>query len=461
MLKGVLNQHRIDYVLFHLNHIVELSPELRSRMVFLQDSTPVDQENRIIFQLSSGSPDLSFRIDDLPVLFPITTEKEWFKLDDKGNLIFLHDLLRGAFLFLSGIQEADPPARDQFGRFRYADSLQKKLGIAYTPLVNHYFNIILKGLIKFGEHQNLQIHQRSLFDPFAFMITHDVDQISLYNLNNLIYKTQQLIGLKNNPYKRSQLLRQILRTIWNLPRLDHTKDPYWNFKQIVSKEKKNKLKPVFFFLDKDIRHQDAYYDMQEPRIRELIRWLQEEGCETGIHGTVRSATDPDQMKELKNKFREVSGNEETGVRQHRLIYKYPVTSRIHEENHLLYDSTLGFAEKEGFRNSYCLPFKLYDVKREKPFATWEIPLTVMDATLLHYRNLSIEEAETALDKLINVVRHFNGVFTLLWHNSFFDEDLYPGITEFYNNITAKPGKMGAITLTGKEIINKFDTFALS
>ena len=461
MLEGILNQQRINYVLFHLNHNLELSPEIESRMVFQANSEPIIQEKHIIFTLSSKNPDLSSRIGELAVLFPLSQDRKWYKIDDKGNLIFLHDILKGAFLFLSGIQEANPPERDNFGRFRYEDSLQKKLDTAYTPLVNHYFKIIQGGLQEFCDLHNIQIHLRKLFQPYGFMMTHDVDQISLYNLNNLIYKTQQLIGLKNTPYKKPQLVRQIFKTIWHLPNRNHKSDPYWNFREMVNKEKKQSLKPVFYFLDKDLKNQDAKYDLRDKKIRELIRWIQDEGCETGIHGTVRSAKESRYMMDLKEKFQEVSGNETFGLRQHRLIYEYPTTSCIHEENSILYDATLGFAEQEGFRNAYCLPFKLYDFKHEKPFNTWEIPLTVMDATLLHYRKMDIAKAEEAIDKLLDEIKKFNGIFTLLWHNSFFDEDLYPGITDLYENIISKPADHGASSLTGKEVINKFDTFALS
>ncbi len=87
-----------------------------------------------------------------------------------------------------------------------------------------------------------------------------------------------------------------------------------------------------------------------------------------------------------------------------------------------YDSTLGFAEHYGFRNSYCLPFRPFDFRTGQAHDFLEIPLNVMDTTLHHprYLQLAPEEILPALLPMFREIERFGGVATVLWHNENFD-----------------------------------------
>ncbi|UOQ76852.1 hypothetical protein MUN84_20530 [Hymenobacter sp. 5516J-16] len=87
-----------------------------------------------------------------------------------------------------------------------------------------------------------------------------------------------------------------------------------------------------------------------------------------------------------------------------------------------YDSTLGFAEHYGFRNSYCLPFYPFNFASGEACRFLEIPLNVMDATLHHprYLQLTPEEILPALTPMLQEIERFGGVCTVLWHNENFD-----------------------------------------
>jgi len=51
---------------------------------------------------------------------------------------------------------------------------------------------------------------------------------------------------------------------------------------------------------------------------------------------------------------------------------------------------------------------------------------------------------------------FNGVFSLLWHNSFFNEAEFPGITEHYTGILNLFESLGIEGITGMEIIGRMN-----
>jgi hypothetical protein len=158
------------------------------------------------------------------------------------------------------------------------------------------------------------------------------------------------------------------------------------------------------------------------------------------------------MKEIFDRLQENASVSISGVRQHRLMWDHPQTALIQENAGLIYDVTLGFAMHEGFRNSYCHPFRLFDFDKNRMISTWEIPLNVMDSTLFYYRHLGFEQAESVVNELIAEVKKFNGVFSLLWHNSYFNESEIPGISQFYSTLLKRISSEIPKSVTGEEII---------
>jgi hypothetical protein len=153
-------------------------------------------------------------------------------------------------------------------------------------------------------------------------------------------------------------------------------------------------------------------------------------------------------------LREVAPEAVVGIRQHYLRFKPGHTAQIQSDAGLRYDASLGFSEYEGFRNSYCCPFRFFDFQNHRSMDYWEIPLTFMDVTHFYHRKLNMEQSARAIRSLAAEVARFNGVFSLLWHNSIFNEREFPGITAHYLGMLDHMKALGMEGLTGKEIIER-------
>jgi hypothetical protein len=92
---------------------------------------------------------------------------------------------------------------------------------------------------------------------------------------------------------------------------------------------------------------------------------------------------------------------------------------------------MGFAEHEGFRSGFSFPYYPYYFAEDRPFNVLEIPLTIMDNTLNQYRHMNAEEAWLAVKSQLEYVERSGGCCTLLWHNTYFDESMYPGYGGVY------------------------------
>jgi hypothetical protein len=466
---GFLTESQIEYIFFHLNHSCTLSEELRQWIVCDrgdrsdrgdragQADRAEKEHGKIIFQMSEEalSRDKISWEDQIPVLFPATSKTGFYEMQG-DNLVFHHDLLKSSFYLLSGYQELQPGKLDSLGRFAYETSIQNYLDITGKPLVNYYFNIIIIGITEFCRLHKLAFSKRAAFRNFAFFPTHDVDSLDTYTLNEAGFRVKQALGLAPTRDSKARSLRIACRYLFQSLNVFNRKNPNWDFDFLRKVEEAHGYKSAFFFLPKDQLHVDAYYSFKEARVKQLFKSLIEQGCEVGIHGTVRSSTSLEALRADLNELETHMDQAVRGIRQHRLMFDRNQTHHIHQQAGLLYDSTLGFADHEGFRNSYCLPFRPYDFEADAMMNSWEIPLTLMDVTLSHYRKMSFPEALDSVRDLLEEVNKFKGVFVLLWHNGQNDEFLMPGIREFYMDLLKTIAEMEPENLLGPEIIKRLE-----
>jgi hypothetical protein len=392
-------------------------------------------------------------INEIPVLFPCSNSDSFWTIN-KNYLEFEDDLLKSAFYLLSGYQEYTHHLRDASGRFSAKDSVQYKLGIIHKPVVNYYFDEIRKGIQAFLSMEKIRVEKKSMFNPFCFLLTHDVDRVHYYSGSFLIYKLKEIAGIRATKAKHRILIKQFLSGLAAWLSFDRKSDPAWNFDYLRNLEAANNLQSVFYFLDNETLHVDADYSFTDERIKDLINSLHQQGCEIGLHGSHNSATRKGSLLSNKLELGKVFPHKVTGIRQHRLRYEIPITAVIQQECGFTYDTSLGFFDYEGFRNSCCTPFKLYDFSQNKMLGIWEIPLNVMDCTLLEYRELKFGDALERVNILLDEISRFSGVFTLLWHNGYFDEVKFPGIHQFYEEIISNIVKRKPINSTGNGIIDQ-------
>lgn len=456
-MKGYLTSNQINYVIFHLNLIIDLTEELREKFVFHKDTFKGDPQEKIIFQLSAEPYNQKHIVmeNEIPILFPGQKESGIFRLQN-GSVIFQYDLLKSVFYLLSGYQELNPEYLDSMNRYPHELSVQSSLKMTGKPLVNYYFSMIAEGIKEFCREHNLKFKERRIFKNGAVFITHDIDIVDTYTLPKVIYQIKQVLGITRRSYSWWKSYRIAWHYLMNYLNLFSRHNPHWDFPFIRKVESEHGLRSAFYFLPKDRKHVDAYYSFNEPRIKQLFQGLDAENCEIGLHGTVRSATSLVAIEEIKAQLEEYSPQRVRGIRQHRLIYDIHSTPLIQQQTGFMYDTSLGFAEHEGFRNSFCMPFRLFDHASDKMLDLWEIPLAAMDVTLFHYRALAADEAMSVLEDLFQETMKFNGVINLLWHNGCCDDLLKPGMREFYLNLMKRIASKNMENLIGHEIIDKIN-----
>jgi len=461
-MKGFLTRNQIEYVFFHFTQTYKIAPVLWRHIIFIKSTEPLpDGCRKIMFRLSPYP--LQFNqiklSEGIPILFPLNDSHITYH-EEGENLVFNDDLLKSAFYLLSGYQEYQSPEKDQYGRYPYDGSIQKKLGVINKPIVNYYFQIIAQGISHFCEKNNIIFDVRQTFYHFGFLLTHDVDLISKYHFSQIKLRIAQILRLKKPDETDLQNIYTILKSIFNILKFPGIHDPWWNFNTVRKLEALFGFKSIFFFLGKGYKI-DSRYSVLTPKIKNLINYLSREGCEIGLHNTVKSVEDDKIMEQHLHDLCLAAGHKIYGARQHWLMFNFPDTMRKEFVFGLEYDSSLGFPQHEGFRNSYCLPFKLYDFSIDRMIDLWEFPLNVMDSTLFDYRGYDYSGAFNSICEIVREIIKFRGVFTLLWHNHYLDESRKPGITIFYQDLLAMIKQAGAQNFLGKELVELYNKMDLN
>jgi peptidoglycan/xylan/chitin deacetylase (PgdA/CDA1 family) len=264
--------------------------------------------------------------------------------------------------------------------------------------------------------------------PFAVCLTHDVDRVR---------KTFQTLYYAVKERDRSHL--RALR-----PGVE----PYWQFESVMELEDDLGVRSAFYFLDEQSlwdrpvrdwfdperwKLHAARYDVDDPRIAEVIRKLDRKGWEVGLHGSYDSYRRRDLLADQKAGLERVLGHPVTGGRQHYLNLDVPGTWRRQAEVGLSYDASLGSSTSYGFEYGYR-PLRPFDDE----FVVF--PLTVMEVALPDPGDG--RAAREACDDLLMEARANGGVMTALWHPRYFSDE-FPGYRDCYRYLVERALELGA------------------
>lgn len=462
-----LSQNKLEYIWFHMRHHWKPEPAISNRFLVIHndESIPEEATGYIIFRLtraetpSTAHSPLPLDEQSIPVLFTDNpTSREWYSIDSGGNLLFNHDLLSSIFYMLSGRQETEKRDRDKFDRFPFYSSIQKELNCASVPLVNYYFEIILRGLEHFGKIHGLHVERRQLFPSFGFVLSHDVDRIAYHHIREVLHKVKLLFSSKRSIYEKKWLIGEVINGVLAQLNPFAKDDPWWNFKWLINLEKQMGIRSSFYFLEKEDSKMDSQYHFKNKKIKRLISDIRENDFEAGLHASFYSYDDPRRLHRQVFRWKRHLGFLPKGIRQHYLRYRLPETSSMQASEGFLYDTTLGFADHDGYRNGYCYPFCPYNHEQDEMIPIWEIPLVLMEMSVLDYRNLSNNQLQILVFKYIEEAKKFGGIFSLLWHNCRLNDKEKPGITGFYKTLLKQIVKENSISVRGTDLVTRIKKF---
>ncbi len=333
---------------------------------------------------------------------------------DQPSVFVEADIISSAFFFLSRWEEVKSSVVDAHGRFPASEAYAVRYELMDRPVVDEYA-LTLREYIGHGPLGRAPVSPWRA--GYAFCASHDIDCISLFGT----------LKSTASALKRScrRNWRAAIPVIVDASRcvIGRRPDPADNLRQVSAVDCAQGALGSFFLFGGGATRYDSPYVLDS--MREAVHELASQGHEIGLHGSYSSMCRAGRLEMEWGALSRIADLPVASVRQHYLRLRVPDTWRAMAEAGLETDSSLGYAQREGFRAGTCYPFQTYDALADQRLNLWEVPLIAMDATLYGYRGLSPHQTLVELERLLRTVRHVGGVFTVLWHNTTFYEPLQP------------------------------------
>lgn len=408
----------------------------------------LDDREDLEITLSEGSPDASLRVAD--VLFA-TAERDWLKeaslpphrlrrvnlgipdqphrhvadplpvlygngpaLEKSGRRWRLGiDVFGSTFFLLTRYEEIACAARDDHDRFPSRGSLAERELLLDRPLANEYADLLWSLLAELWPRLRRRSRRATL------RLTHDVDlphcRIPRYEARRLAIR-----NLKRETAPVAAVRHVLTASLGG--RVPRRYDLYNTFDLIMRRSEELGLRSSFYFMAGNTGGGiDGNYSIDDPWILRLLRRISDRGHEVGLHPSYNTFLDAEATaRELRalSAACSTAGVKQSsfGGRQHYLRWANPSTWQNWEDAGLINDSTLGFADHAGFRAGTCYEYPVFNLVSRRRLQLRERPLIVMDASLLDYQLLSLEDAAQEIIRLSAITRRFDGELNLLWHN---------------------------------------------
>ncbi|WP_168394053.1 polysaccharide deacetylase family protein [Acinetobacter indicus] len=354
-----------------------------------------------------------------PSTTPLTSKLIIF--DNKGAVIN-YDILGLTYWMLNRLEEIHRTDLDNHERFPAINSHAYKYDYLERPIVDEWLDILQQVIQRVWPNLKLKKHQ------FSIKVSHDVDVPSRFAFSTpfSVIKSMASLVLKNNNIKLALMAPFIYLGSKNKI---HPLDPYNTFDWLMNISEKNNLKSAFYFIcGRTDKSKDALYEPEHPIIKKMMLEIYKRGHEVGLHPSYNSYNNPEQInfeaQRLKKVCKEL-GIEQSqwGGRMHFLRWSHPTTLQAWNDAEMSYDSTLGYADRPGFRCGTCYEYTGFNPVTDEILNIRIRPLIIMDCSVIAKHYMGLGYTEKALDQIINykrVCEKVEGNFTFLWHNSFFN-----------------------------------------
>jgi hypothetical protein len=325
----------------------------------------------------------------------------------QGDIPF--DLFAASFYLLSRYEEYLPNEADQYGRYAHTSSLAYRENFLRLPLVNLWMEHLENVLHEyFGESTKIPSSK------FRFIPTYDIDIAFAYKhqplwknlagfFRDLLMGRFEKVVERGNVYSGRQ------------------KDPFDVFGWLDDLHARYKLTPAYFFLTIIKRGlYDKNLSANSKGLQQLYHRLAATYV-TGIHPSWQSGTEEQLLDKEKQTLESIVDHKIFVSRFHYLRFSLPHGYRRLIKAGMTDDHSMAYGAINGFRASFALPFRWYDLEKEEITHLVIHPFCFMEATAFFEQGYTAEQAREEMQYYHDIVQKVNGEFITLFHNHFLTE----------------------------------------
>lgn len=324
------------------------------------------------------------------------------------------DLLAASFWLLTRYEEYLPFKSDKLGRYHYSSSIAYQFNFLEIPLINLWLYQLKQLLLQ--EFPNLEITNPS----YKFLSSIDIDNAYKYKHKGFV---RTLAGYLSDIKNKISLTARTQVISSNKP------DPFDCYDFLIKAHLDNNTESIYFFLLGDYGPNDKNHSATHLKFQSLIKHIADYAM-VGLHPSFGSNNKMHQLKVELSRLTNITHKTIRKSRQHFSMLSFPETYQQLVLAAITEDYSMGYTNKNGFRASYCLPYKWYNLTEEQTTSLTVYPFCISEVTLFYEAKLQNKQPIELAEFIINQNRYYNGYCLSIFHNDNFDEKTKNFFIEF-------------------------------
>jgi hypothetical protein len=339
-----------------------------------------------------------------------------------GRIVCERDIILDVFWLITGQEEKYFP-KDKHGFFDLSNTAYFKRGVFRLALASSIVCWVEDKLLTVG--LSLPLPRWPANKQAAACLSHDVDYPEIKKWLEPLRVIRRL-GLSGVSAAVSIITE---------------KKSHWHFSSWVESEKKRGVRSAFYFsavqgslINFLLGTPDPFYDVTSEKLKQLFRYLTDEGFEIGLHASYNAYTSLDKFASERRILQESTGQKIHGNRHHYWHLNpndIESTLMLHEQIGFKYDSSLAHEQYVGWRGSLSWPFFPFYQKERRELKTLQILPTWMDNQLFGYLKYNPGDRLETLRALIARTKKQGGCLVINIHSRVFDDILFPDWRKTY------------------------------
>lgn len=364
-------------------------------------------------------------------------ETPLWHLHNSGTVIPAWNLFGILFDLLTFGEESRIASRDKHGRFTAAQSPRKDAGLLEVPAFNEAVAALVAACAGLKRTGSPDFQLGDLCGPPVAVLSHDCDILR----GNDVW-TQLVRGVRvAAPLLRGRPPR--LQNLWWIVRNALTPKRFYfdNVTGMIDLERTFGFTSTFYLINGSGGRFGA---RSGSAILSEIAEVVPGGWDIGMHYNYVTFLEPEQFHKQHEELTKIIGRPLAAGRAHYLRFDSQRSLEFLSSFGIRVDESAGYADSIGYRTGAAGCIEGYDRAKDRALDIREVPLVVMDATLLNqYGNNSAE----VFRRMVRHLACIGGAISVLFHPGQFHNPEFPSMLGLYHRLLIELRDAGAVSHT--------------
>ncbi len=371
---------------------------------------------------------------------PDETHPIWYR-HQSGTLIPAWNLYHNLFDLLTFREDREDSRRDIHGRFIAAYSPRCEKNLLETPAFNEAAAALVGAALGLQQDSLPWFELDGHVQPPMVVLSHDCDILSgndLWTQSVRAYRILQPLIRLRPPHLQNMW--------WIIRNAVRPRDYYFdNAKGMIALEQIFDFESTFYMLNGSGGRFGARSGSKI--IAELMPHIPDRD-DVGIHYNYDTHLDNDKFSAQQTELNEVTGRTTRVGRAHYLRFDHAKSFDFWAAHDITTDESVGYPDRIGYRCGIGGCFQPYDIDFEQPLKFREIPIDIMEATLLSQYG---DGAVDAFERMLRHLKQVGGAVSMVVHPGMFFNPEFPETRGFYHRLLIVCRRLGAVSQTASVI----------